>query len=197
MERNNPDPFIPTGAPDTVQSRRPFPFIIDNGVSRPLSRIRFFDSGGNSWYEGLQVSLSKAVLAWLRLHVGLHLLKDVDGRLRPQRRRRHQLQHYQDKYNRSAEKGRVGFDARHVAVMSFIYDIPAPQALSSGFAGAIFSGWQTNGIITLKSGSAVHRLAGQHHQHRQCAGAARPHSERRSWRIRPSISGSIRMRSDS
>ena len=49
VELNNPDPFIPTGAADTIQSRRPFPFIIDNGVRRPLSRIRFLDSGGNSW----------------------------------------------------------------------------------------------------------------------------------------------------
>src|SRR5262249_6696737 len=46
----------------------------------------------------------------------------------------------------------VGFDARHVATMSFVYDVPAPAALSKGFAGALFSGWQTNGIISLHTG---------------------------------------------
>jgi hypothetical protein len=60
---------------------------------------------------------------------------------------------YQNKYNRAAEKGRVGFDNRHVAVQSFVWDVPAPKMLSSGFAGAIFAGWQTNGIITLRSGN--------------------------------------------
>ncbi len=46
----------------------------------------------------------------------------------------------------------MGFDASHVVVTSFVYDLPAPKVLSSGIAGAIFSGWQTNGIVTLRSG---------------------------------------------
>jgi len=58
IELNNPDPFIPTGPTDTIQSRRPYPFIVDKGVTRPLSRIRYLESSGNS-YEGLQVSLRK------------------------------------------------------------------------------------------------------------------------------------------
>jgi len=59
---------------------------------------------------------------------------------------------FQNKNDRAAEKGRVGFDQTHVLVSSFIYDLPAPRILSTGFAGAIFAGWQTNGIITLRSG---------------------------------------------
>ena len=80
VERNNPDPFIPTGSQDTIQSRRPFPFIVDNGVTRPLSRMRFFDSGGNSWYEGLQVSLRKRYSKACP-DVCLYLLEDADRRL--------------------------------------------------------------------------------------------------------------------
>jgi hypothetical protein len=152
VERNNPDPFIPTSGADTVQSRRPYQTIIDKGVSRPLSRIRFLDSGGNSWYEGLQVSLRKRYshgFVYTLAYTFSKTLMEGYGRNEGDGIN---TTTYQDKNNRAAEKGRVGFDARHVAVMSFIYDVPAPKILSTGFAGAIFSGWQTNGIVTLKSG---------------------------------------------
>ena len=152
VERNNPDPFIPTGSQDTIQSRRPYPFVVDNGVTRPLSRMRFFDSGGNSWYEGLQVSLRKRYSKGLVLTFAYTYSKTlIEGYGRNEGDGVNN-QNYQDKNNRAAEKGRVGFDARQVVVSSFIYDIPTPRALSTGFAGAIFSGWQTNGIVTLRSG---------------------------------------------
>lgn len=152
VERNNPDPFIPSGPQDTVQSRRPIPFIIDNGIRRPLTRLRFLDSGANSWYNGLQVSLRKEYshgLVYTLAYTFSKSLMEGYGRnegdgINPNT--------YQNPRNRAADKGRVGWDARHVAVMSFVYDVPAPPALSRGVAGAIFSGWQANGIITLRSG---------------------------------------------
>jgi hypothetical protein len=153
VELNNPDPFIPTGATDTVQNRRPFPFIVDNGVQRPLSRIRFLDSGGNSWYDGLQVSLRKRYSQGLVLTFAYTYSKTLMEGYGRNEGDGINSNTYQNKYDRVAEKGRVGFDNRHVAVSSFIYDVPAPKFLSSGIAGAIFSGWQTNGIVTLRSGS--------------------------------------------
>jgi hypothetical protein len=152
VELNNPDPFIPTSGQDTVQSRRPFPFIVDNGIRRPLSRIRFLDSGGNAWYEGLQVSYRKEYSNGFLFTLAYTFSKTLMEGYGRNEGDGINSNTYQNKYNRNAEKGRVGFDARHVAVMSFVYDIPTPQALSSGIAGAIFSGWQTNGIISLKSG---------------------------------------------
>ncbi len=152
IELNNPDPFIPTGPADTIQSRRPYPFIIDNGVTRPLSRIRFLDSGGNSWYDGLQVSVRKRyshgvvltlAYTWSKTLMQGYGRNEGDGI---------NSSTYQNKYDRTSEKGRVGFDASHVLVSSFIYDIPAPRILSTGLAGAVFAGWQANGIVTLRSG---------------------------------------------
>lgn len=152
IELNNPDPFIPSGPTDTIQSRRPYPFIIDKGVTRPLSRIRFLDSGGNSWYDGLQVSARKRyshgvvltlAYTWSKTLMQGYGRNEGDGI---------NSNTYQNKYDRASEKGRVGFDASHVLVSSFIYDIPAPKILSSGIAGAVFSGWQANGIVTLRSG---------------------------------------------
>jgi hypothetical protein len=152
VERNNPDPFIPANAQDTIQSRRPIPFVIDNGITRPLSRMRFFDSGGNSWYEGLQVSMRKRYSHGVVLTLAYTYSKTLMEGYGRNEGDGINSNTYQDKNNRAAEKGRVGFDARQVLVSSFIYDIPAPKMLATGFAGAIFAGWQANGIVTLKSG---------------------------------------------
>jgi hypothetical protein len=156
VEIDNPDPFIPANAADTVQSRRPYPFIIDNGVRRPLTRIRFFDSGANSWYQALQTSVRKEyshglvmtfAYTWSKTLMEGYGRNEGDG-ISPSNT-------YQNARNRAAEKGRVGFDASHQAVMSFVYDLPSPGMLSRGVPGAIFGGWQTNGIMTLRSGFPI------------------------------------------
>ena len=173
VELNNPDPFIPDRAPDTIQSRRPFPFIIDNGVRRPLSRIRFLDSGGNSWYEGLQISARKRYshgLVFTFAYTFSKTLMEGYGRNEGDGINSNT---YQNKYDRAAEKGRVGFDDRHVAVTSFIYDVPAPQILSKGFRGRNLLRLADERHRDAQVGFAVHRLAGQHHQHRQCTSSAR------------------------
>jgi hypothetical protein len=152
VEKNNPDPFIPTGPADTVQARRPIQFINDNGILRPLTRLRFLDSGANAWYNGLQTSLRKEYSHGLVFTLAYTFSKSLmegygrnegDG-INPNT--------YQNPRNRAAEKGRVGWDARHVAVMSFIYDLPAPQPLRRGVPGVFLGGWQANGILTLRSG---------------------------------------------
>jgi hypothetical protein len=152
IELNNPDPFFPTGATDTIQSRRPYPFIVDKGITRPLSRIRYLDSGGNSWYDGLQVSLRKRYSSGFVFTLAYTYSKTLMQGYGRNEGDGVNSNTYQNKYDRASEKGRVGFDQTHVLVSSFIYDLPAPRALSKGFAGAIFSGWQTNGIISLRSG---------------------------------------------
>jgi hypothetical protein len=59
---------------------------------------------------------------------------------------------YQNPRNRAAEKQRYGFDFRHSAVVNFLYELPAPGLLGKGGAKYFFGGWQTNGIVTLRSG---------------------------------------------
>lgn len=152
VERDNPDPFIPTGPQDTIQSRRPVPFIIDNGILRPLTRIRFLDSGGNSWYNGLQTSVRKQFshgLLFTLSYTFSKTLMEGYGRNEGDGINSNTYQNWRD---RASEKGRVGYDARHNAVISFVYDVPMLASLSRGVAGAILSGWQTNGVVTLRSG---------------------------------------------
>jgi outer membrane receptor protein involved in Fe transport len=49
------------------------------------------------------------------------------------------------------EKGAARFDVKHRGVISFGYDLPSPD-VESGFANAVFGGWQVNGIIQKQSG---------------------------------------------
>ncbi|MCC6293456.1 MAG: TonB-dependent receptor [Bryobacterales bacterium] len=151
VEINNPDPFF-LSSTATVQNRRPFPFVIDDGVTRPLTRTRFLDSGGNSWYHGMQVSFKKEMTNGLLFTLAYTYSKTLMEGYGRNEGDGYNSNTFQNPRDRAAEKGRVGFGAEHIAVMSFVYDVPAPVMLRKGVAGHIFSGWQTNGIITLRTG---------------------------------------------
>jgi hypothetical protein len=152
VEKDAPNPFIATAANGfTVQNQRPYPFIIDNGITRPLTRLRFLDDGANFWYEGMQVNYrkefshgflftlaytySKAEMEGYGRNEGDGVLSNV----------------YQNPRNRAADKSRLGYDATHYAVMSFVYEVPVPQSFNK-LAKTVLGGWQTNGILTFHTG---------------------------------------------
>ncbi len=60
-------------------------------------------------------------------------------------------------FNLRADYGLGGFDARHVAVISAIYELPfgRGQALGNGLSGwdnALVGGWSVNSVVTLQDG---------------------------------------------
>ncbi len=59
---------------------------------------------------------------------------------------------YQNPRNRLADKQRAGFDVTHNLVASFVYEIPVMEAMKKGPASILFAGWQTNGILTFRTG---------------------------------------------
>ncbi|MBC8166879.1 MAG: hypothetical protein H7Y20_13550 [Bryobacteraceae bacterium] len=53
------------------------------------------------------------------------------------------------------QRGPSGFDVRHRAVFSYVYDLPfgpGQKRLTSGFASKLVGGWQVSGITTLTTG---------------------------------------------
>jgi hypothetical protein len=58
---------------------------------------------------------------------------------------------YQNPRNRAAEKGRVGFDVTHNVVANFVYELPFFKQ-GNAFAKALLGGWQTNGVLTFRTG---------------------------------------------
>ena len=55
-------------------------------------------------------------------------------------------------YNWRADYGNSNWDLRHRFVASFNYEVPFLKSASNPFIHQAFSGWQTNGIVTLQSG---------------------------------------------
>ncbi len=151
VERNSPDPAFNT-ATSTLQSRRPVPFIIDNGVTRPLTRLRWLDSGANAWYQGLQTNLQKRFSNGLSFGIAHTFSKSLMEGYGRNEGDGYNPNAYQNPRNRAADKARVGFDVTHNVVANFVYEIPMMASLKKGVAGAVLAGWQSNGIISLRTG---------------------------------------------
>jgi len=150
VELNAPDPAFNT-ATSTAQSRRPYQFIDDNGIQRQLTRIRFLDSGGNASYHGLQLTLQKRFsngLSFSIAHTFSKSLMEGYGRNEGDGLNSNT---YHNPRNRAAEKGRVGFDVTHNVVANFVYELPFFKQ-GNAFAKALLGGWQTNGVLTFRTG---------------------------------------------
>jgi hypothetical protein len=154
VEFNNPDPALNTPT-SSAQQRRPVQFVVDGpgGPVRPLSRIRFLDSGGNSWYHGLQVGYQKRFSHGLTGSVAYTYSKsEGEGYGRNESFGSTNNGSYQDPRNRAADKAVYPFDTKHNAVISWLYELPTVPAFRQGVGRQIFGGWQANGILTLHSG---------------------------------------------
>lgn len=151
VELNSPDPAFNT-ATSTLQSRRPIQTIIDDGVSRPLSRLRWLDNGGNSWYQGLQVSLQKRMSKGLLFTIAYTYSKTLIEGYGRNEGDGFNANTYQNPRDRAAEKGRVGWDARQNMVANFVYEVPIPASWNQGAGKLVLGGWQANGIVTLRTG---------------------------------------------
>ncbi len=142
---NSPDP-----SPDTnVNARRPYQFWVDQGVNpnaQGLGAIRYLDSYGNGSYHGLQTSVEK------RYSSGLVLgLSYVYSKALGEGYERNSGVTYQNPRDRRSDRGRYPFDVTHNGVLHYVYEMPFLSRFR-GVAGAFLAGWQTNGIITLRTG---------------------------------------------
>jgi len=150
VEFNAPTPAVGLD-PNT---RRPVPFFIDGpgGPRRPLTRLRFLDSNGNSWYHALQVNAQKRLSHGFQVSLAYTWSKAL-GEGYGRNESGGAIQNtYQNPRNRAAEKARYGFDFRHSAVVSFLYEIPTIPVFRDNAAKHLFGGWQMNGIVVLRTG---------------------------------------------
>jgi hypothetical protein len=140
---NSPDP-----SPDSnFQARRPYQNFYDDGRIQDLGGIRLIDSYGNAFYHGLQASLEKRYSSGLVLGASYTLSKahgdgESNGNNDPG---------FPNPRDRRSGRGRFQFDQRHAGMFHFVYELPFGRNLR-GAPGALLKGWQTNGILTLRSG---------------------------------------------
>jgi hypothetical protein len=118
---------------------------------RLLGNIRYLDSFANANYHALQVQAQKryshGLTAGLAYTFGKALgegygRNDPAGNVQPT---------YQDPNDRRSNRGRYGFDVTHNAVLNYVWDMPM-FANSKGVIHAILGGWQSSGIVTLRTG---------------------------------------------
>jgi hypothetical protein len=147
---NSPQPSFNTD----FNSRRPWQAYVSRGEgnqARLLGNIRYLDSFANANYHALQVQVQKryshGITAGLAYTYGKALgegygRNDPTGGVNST---------YQDVNNRRANRGRYGFDVTHNAILNYVWDIPL-FSNSTGVLYAILGGWQTSGIVTLRTG---------------------------------------------
>ncbi len=150
IELNAPAPSIlanPGG-------RRPIPTFADGvgGPTRPLNRLRWLSSDGNSWYHALQVNAQKRFSAGFSMN-----LSYTWGRAMGEGYGRNEAggaipNSYQNPKDRASEKTRYGFDFQHSLVFSTLYELPTISAFKENAGKHIFGGWQVNGIMVLRTG---------------------------------------------
>jgi hypothetical protein len=78
-------------------------------------------------------------------------------------------------FDRKIDQGRATFDMRHVYSANFTYELPfgsgrAVGAGATGVAGALISGWQVSGLVSLNSGSPINVRIDQFDRARQDVG---------------------------
>ena len=141
----------PTPSPDTnVQARRPYTLFYDyampNSGIQTLSTIRYIDSYGESFHHGLQMKLDRRFARGLAGGVAYTFSKSHgDGENGGQ-----EGVSYQDPLNRKANRGRYRFDQTHNMVANFVWELPGRNL--KGALGYVIGGWQSNGILSIRSG---------------------------------------------
>ncbi|MCC6367485.1 MAG: TonB-dependent receptor [Bryobacterales bacterium] len=133
-----------------VQSRRPFQSFYDpalpaNGI-QTVSTIRYLDSYGNSFYHALQTKVDKRFAKGLSLGAAYTYSKaHGDGEAGG-----NEGAFLQDPRNRAGSRGLFRFDQTHVFAAHYVWELPG-----AGLRGPLkyfVGGWQSNGIVSLRSG---------------------------------------------
>jgi len=133
-----------------VQSRRPFQEFFDPAIPQrgiqTVSTIRYLDSYGNSFYHGMQMKLDKRFSGGLTGGIAYTFSKSHgDGEAGG-----NEGVFYQDPRNRAASRGRFRFDQTHNFVANFVWELPGQKM--TGPLRHVIGGWQSNGIVAIRTG---------------------------------------------
>ncbi len=147
---NSPDP-----SPNTdIDNRRPYQWYVSEGegsTRRRLGTIRYLDSYANGSYHGLQVHYDKKYSEGLTFGVAYTFSKALGEGYGRNEGGGGVGGVYQNPRDRRADRGRYGFDVTHNLIFNFVYELPFFKTMK-GTRGFFLSGWQTNGILTNRSG---------------------------------------------
>jgi hypothetical protein len=142
----------PLPNPDSnAQRNRPWQRIYDPATPelgvQNLATIRYLDSFANTFHHGLQLKLDKRFTDGLAFGVAYTYSKSHgDGENGGQ-----QGAQFQNPRNcLSCDRGRFRFDQQHNLVSHFVWEMPGQNL--DGPLKHIIGGWQSNGIISMRTG---------------------------------------------
>jgi hypothetical protein len=134
-----------------IQRNRPLQHFYD--LAEPdkglqaLGVVRYLDSYANSFHHGLQAKLDKRYSNGLAFGVSYTFSKSHgDGEAGGQEGAQFQA----PRTDRGDARGRYRFDQRHNFVANYVWEIPGANL--AGPLEHLLGGWQTNGILSLRSG---------------------------------------------
>ena len=136
--------FGPGATAGNIDQRRPY---------RDFQSINTAAAIGNSTYHSLQLSLNRRLSRGVFVMANYTRAKALD--LQSVDRNAGIIQ---DTRNFAADKGLADFHRNHIFVTTFLAEIPSPWR--KGIAGAVTSGWQTNGIFNYTSGQPLTIIPG-------------------------------------
>ena len=130
----------PPPGPGDIQPRRPYP---------EFARIRMQDFGANTIYHSFQARFERRFskgLSFTAAYTFSHLIDDAgqttnDGGCL-----------CQTPQHGPSERASSIFDQRHSLVVGYVWELPFGKSWT-GFAGALGSGWNIEGIVTVASGN--------------------------------------------
>jgi len=119
----------------------------------PSDSLVLMESEGNSWYNGLEVSLTKRLSHGVQLLASYTFSKtlDTDGADINSTSSGNALT-LGDQNSPRQRWGRASFDRTHRFVLSEIWTLPGPR---DGLWRAVFGGWELAAVVAVQSGSAL------------------------------------------
>ena len=110
--------------------------------------IRMGENGENAHYNGVQFQL-RSRMKDLQLQAAYTYSKAVDP---SQTTFGGDNANTDNPYNLNADRGPAYWDATHIGLLNFVYDLPIFRRTGNRFEKSVLGGWQLSGIWTIQSG---------------------------------------------
>jgi hypothetical protein len=116
--------------------------------------LRQVETSGSSWYNGMEVSLTKRMSRGLQFLASYTWSKTLDSDAANSTQNSNGSNTLGNQNDPRSRWGRAQFDRPHRFVFSYVWDLPSPSNLSS-FIGQALGGWSFSGVTTIQSGTAL------------------------------------------
>ncbi len=149
-----------TFAPTTINGQIAFPVPHNPSLGLPSPArvnprwvsINHIDTGGNSYYNSLQVGLNKRYSNNFQFQLSYTYSHSIDDAPPLLRDVESSASIVMDVTDRIRDRGNSNFDIRQNLTFNYTYTIPYGGD-KSGFKGNFLSGWEIAGITTIKDGT--------------------------------------------